>query len=147
MTATGPEVFDTTVQKTNAWLKAIMEELRWDDRQRAYLGLRAVLHALRDNLTVDEAAQLAAQLPMLVRGIYYEGWGPSRVPARDRDRATFLRRIEAAPERGDPTPDPERLARAVFSVLADHVSPGELEQVRPMLPRPLKALWPAPVTA
>jgi uncharacterized protein (DUF2267 family) len=72
MRATGLEVFDTTVQATNAWLKEIMETTG-PDRRRAYHVLTAVLHALRDRLTVDEVAQLGAQLPILVRGLYYVG--------------------------------------------------------------------------
>jgi uncharacterized protein (DUF2267 family) len=71
MSATGLEVFDKTVQTTNAWLKEIMEVMG-ADRHRAYRILAAVLHALRDRLTVDEAAQLGAQLPILARGMYYD---------------------------------------------------------------------------
>jgi uncharacterized protein (DUF2267 family) len=71
MSATGLEVFDTTVQKTMVWLKEIMEELHWEDRHRAYLALRGCLHQVRDRLQVEEVAHLGAQLPMLVRGIYY----------------------------------------------------------------------------
>ena len=67
MSTTGLEVFDKTVQTTNAWLKEIME-VTGPDRHRAYRVLAAVLHALRDRLTVDEAAQLGAQLPILIRG-------------------------------------------------------------------------------
>ena len=73
---TGLDVFDTTVHKTHVWLNDIMQELGWEDRHKAYLGLRTTLHALRDRLTVEETAQLAAQLPMLIRGLYYEGWDP-----------------------------------------------------------------------
>jgi uncharacterized protein (DUF2267 family) len=69
MSATGLAVFDETVQKTNTWLKEIALDLG-ADRRRAYQVLRAVLHCLRDRLTVGEAAQLGDQLPMLVRGIY-----------------------------------------------------------------------------
>jgi uncharacterized protein (DUF2267 family) len=60
MSATGLEVFDKTVQTTNAWLKEIMEATGLD-RRRAYRALAAVLHALRDRLTVDEVAQLGAR--------------------------------------------------------------------------------------
>jgi uncharacterized protein (DUF2267 family) len=72
MTASGREVFDKTVQTTNAWLNEIMEAIGPDGR-RAYRILAAVLHALRDRLTVDETAQLGAQLPILVRGLTISG--------------------------------------------------------------------------
>ena len=70
MSTTGLEVFDRTVQKTNSWLHDLMQVLQWADKHKAYLALRATLHALRDRLTVDEVAQLGAQLPMLIRGFY-----------------------------------------------------------------------------
>ena len=144
MSATGLEIFDSTLQQTNEWLKAIMEEMRWDDRRRAYLALRGTLHALRDYLVIDESAQLAAQLPMLVRGIYFEGWNPSRSRAERRDRDDFLRRVEREFDRADPQVDPERIAYAVFHVLAQRVSAGEIAQVQGMLPKDVRALWPHP---
>jgi uncharacterized protein (DUF2267 family) len=72
MPVTQPDVFEQTLQKTNEWLTRLATELAGDDRQLAYRALRASLHALRDRLIVDEAAHLGAQLPLLVRGIYYE---------------------------------------------------------------------------
>ncbi len=82
MSSTGLEVFDKTIQTTNSWLNEIGEDLG-PDRQRCYNALRAVLFALRDRLTVEEAADLSAQLPMLIRGIFYEGYRPSIMPQRD----------------------------------------------------------------
>jgi len=143
LSTTGLNVFDTTVQETNEWLRAIDDELGWGDRHLAYLALRATLHALRDHLTADEGAQLAAQLPMLIRGIYYEGWDPSRVPVRERHREQFLARVAAAFERQRPV-DPEQMARAVLRVLAARISAGEAEDVRRMLPGELQELWAAP---
>jgi uncharacterized protein (DUF2267 family) len=72
MTITSIDVFETTLHKTNGWRKELLEELDWQDRHAAYLALRATLHALRDRLTVEEVAELGAQLPMLIRGFYYE---------------------------------------------------------------------------
>ncbi|TMB45162.1 MAG: DUF2267 domain-containing protein, partial [Deltaproteobacteria bacterium] len=90
MSATGLEVFDTTLQKTNSWLKELMGILGSQDRHMAYLALRATLHALRDRLTVEEVAHLGAQLPMLIRGFYYEGWDPTGKPLRVRRKEEFL---------------------------------------------------------
>jgi hypothetical protein len=69
---------------TNSWLKELMELMGWEDRHRAYHALRVVLHALRDHLTIDEVVTLGAQLPMLVRGFYYEGWHPTPLTLYER---------------------------------------------------------------
>jgi uncharacterized protein (DUF2267 family) len=141
MSATGLEVFDTTIQKTTIWLRDLMEVLGCQDRHMAYQAMRATLHALRDRLRVDEVAQLGAQLPMLIRGFYYEGWDPSDKPLRERHRAQFLERIERE-FRGGNRIEPERVARAVFAVLARRVSEGEIEDVRQVLPAEIRDLWP-----
>jgi len=129
------------VQKTNSWLKELMLELHWHDRRKAYLAMRATLHALRDRLTVEEAAQLAAQLPMLIRGFYYEGWNPTGKPLKIRDKEEFLGLVEQE-LRGSERIDPERVARAVFKVLSDRVTEGEIEDVKHLLPAEIRELWP-----
>jgi uncharacterized protein (DUF2267 family) len=141
MSTTGLEVFDKTVQTTNAWLKEIME-VTGPDRHRAYRVLAAVLHALRDRLTVDEAAQLGAQLPILVRGLFYDQWHhPAGKPERLRHKDEFL--AEVAAELDDIKPiNPEQATRAVFSVLERHIAPGEIEDIKATLPSQLRELWP-----
>jgi uncharacterized protein (DUF2267 family) len=118
-----------------------MQELGWQDRHFAYRALRATLHALRDRLTVDEVAQLAAQLPMLIRGFYYEGWDPSIRLLKERHREHFLAWIEQELS-GEERVDPEQVARAVFSVLERRVTEGEIEDVKHMLPSRIRDLWP-----
>lgn len=140
MSATGLEVFDKTVQETNIWLKEVGEEVG-PDRSRAYHALRAVLHALRDRLTVEEAAHLSAQLPMLVRGIFFEGWHPAGTPTTERTREAFLEHVSREMRGSEPI-NAEIATRAVFGVLGRHVSPGEIEDVRDMLPKPIRHLWP-----
>jgi uncharacterized protein (DUF2267 family) len=141
MNGTGLEVFDTTVQKTRAWLHDVMDELDWEDQpQKAYLALRTVLHALRDRLTVEEAVQLGAQLPMLIRGFYYEGWKLTGKPVKERHKEEFLDHVKKA-FKDDMTVDPERVTRAVFKVLAKRTSKGEIEDVKHLLPKSIQSLW------
>ena len=135
-------MFEGTAQKTNVWLNDIMKELDWQDNpQKAYHALRTVLHALRDRLTVEEAVQLGAQLPMLVRGFYYEGWTLKGKPRKERHKEDFLAHINAA-FKEDYTARPESITRAVFKTLARHTSPGEIEDVKHILPKALHELWP-----
>jgi uncharacterized protein (DUF2267 family) len=135
------ETFDTTVQKTNLWLKTLMDEEGWEDRHRAYLALRAALHTLRDRLTVEETMHLSAQLPMLIRGFYMEGWQPGGKPKRWRTKREFLDNL-ASRLPDDPELDPERVARAVFYVLSKKISAGEVRDILETLPKELRDLWP-----
>jgi uncharacterized protein (DUF2267 family) len=145
MSTTGLTVFDETIHLTNAWLNDVMEALGWEDRHRAYLGLRLTLQALRDSLTVDEAAQLAAQLPMLLRGIYFEGWHPAHKPAKGRDRDAFLKRVQEGFHQM-PTDEPidaAAVVQAVFGLLSRRLSDGG-RGARQRLPKSLRELWPEP---
>src|SRR4051812_13126995 len=103
-----------SVQKTNQWLHDLAHELGTDERT-AWRVLRGYLHVLRDRLTIDEAAQLAAQLPHLLRGVFYEGFDPGHQPEKVRDRDVFLARFadHARLPDGD---DPAAAAAAVTRV-------------------------------
>ena len=131
---TGNDPFETTLQKTHVWLADIMDRLEWNDRRRAWAALRAVLHVLRDRLAVEEAAALGAQLPLLVRGAYYEGWRPSGKHERIRTEDDFFERV-ATELRGYDYVDVEEVTRVVLDTLAEHVSLGEAEHLTRVLPR------------
>ncbi|NNC71488.1 MAG: DUF2267 domain-containing protein [Sphingomonadaceae bacterium] len=141
MSALGLKIIDKAVQDTNIWLDELMDKLDWEDKQRAYRLLRSTLHVLRDRLQMNEAADLAAQLPTLIRGIYYEGWQPNRPPTHHKHELNFIAAIEAAFIE-DPNADPGVTARAALAVIADHVSEGEIDDVKSGLPPEIKALWP-----
>ncbi|HUK41242.1 MAG TPA: DUF2267 domain-containing protein, partial [Candidatus Acidoferrales bacterium] len=134
--------FDTTIQKTQVWLNELMSDLDWQERpHKAYLALRTVLHALRDRLTVEEAIQFGAQLPMLIRGFYYEGWTLKGKPRKERHKRDFLDHIAKAFKK-DVTVDPHQVCRAVFRVLVRHTSKGEIGDVKHQLPKEFQELWP-----
>jgi uncharacterized protein (DUF2267 family) len=141
MSRTGLAVFDSTLQVTNGWLNEVMEELGMEDRHRAFQAMRAVLHAIRDRLTVAETADLGAQLPMMLRGMYYEGWNPAVVPNKVRRREDFLSSIRAT-FRDHPEISPEGVVWAVFKVLERHVSWGDIQDVKQMLPENIRVLCP-----
>lgn len=140
MTATDVAVFESTIHTTNEWLGELEQELGRQDRHQAYRIMRAVLMALRDRMTVEEATDLGAQLPMLVRGFYYEGWNPSKTPTRERNLQAFLNHV--AENLQEPTDgSPEDATRAVFRLLQRHVTPGEIEDVKTSLPKDVQRLW------
>jgi uncharacterized protein (DUF2267 family) len=130
---------ERAVHTTKAWPEELRQELRLVDRQQAYHVLRAVPRALRDRLTVAETIDLGAQLPMLVRGQYFEGWTPVDKPLRERKREGFLGHIGALLGES-PRIDPEGVARGVFRVLEKHVSAGEIEDIKSILPAEIHAL-------
>lgn len=140
MSATGLETFDTTLQKTSIWLNEVMREMDWEDRHRAYSALRAVLHAVRDRLVPDEAVNLGAQLPMLVRGFYYEGWHPAGKPLKYRHKEDFLQHVheEARALEGE---ELEKSVAAVFHLLSKQVAGGEIDKIRNQMPEELRMLW------
>jgi uncharacterized protein (DUF2267 family) len=140
MSATGLEAFDRTLQTTNIWLDELMKEMPWMERHQALHALRVVLHTLRDHLPINSLAHLSAQLPLLIRGVLFEGWQPAKTPVRERTRDEFLMHItdefvltiEA---------DPRQIAVAVFRVLSAFLSRGEAQKVRHSLPSAVRQLW------
>jgi uncharacterized protein (DUF2267 family) len=116
MSASTVAALDHTIQETNIWLKALGEKLHFTERHYAYSALRAVLHALRDRLTPEMAVHLGAQFPMLLRGLYYEGWHIAGKPTKDRSAQEFADRVlkELPPQ--FPI-DPLTVTRGVFEIL------------------------------
>ncbi len=133
------DIFAQTVDLARRWIDDIKGETGWD-AQHALGALRAVLHVLRDRLSNEEAADLAAQLPILVRGLYYEGWRPAVHPLKYRHKEDFLQRVaEHFP--GLDEIDYEPAVRAVFRTLARHVTAGEIQHVIHQLPADVQDLW------
>lgn len=82
MKQTGPESIDHTPQVVAEWLDLPQDDPGRNDRGRCYRLRRETLHGIRDFLTVQAAAAPSAQLPLLLRGIFFEDWHPARTAAR-----------------------------------------------------------------
>ena len=134
MSAFGLRIIDEAVQAANLWINEVDARMGWNDKQRSYRVLRAVLHAMRDHLTVNEATDLGAQLPTLIRGIYYEGWNSAKNPARMRHAADFVAAVE-------PLGQVDHVVRAVIDLLDSHVTAGEMKDVREAFTKEIRALF------
>jgi len=139
MSATGLDVLDKSIQTTNIWLNEIMEDLG-DDRQKAWHVLGAVLHALRDRLPADLSAHLGAELPLVIRGLYYDQYKPSQQPDVTRSLDAFLERVQEGLKMIRPV-DSRDATRSVFRVIAHRVDLGQSAKVRDALPKDIQALW------
>ena len=142
MSATGISAFDKTHQITNTWLSEIMSE-HGPDRQLAWHILGAVLHSVRDRLPIEVSAHLSAQLPLLVRGSFYDQFVPAKLNSCERSQGAFLEQIKQELSMSRPV-NVEDAARTVFRVLNHYLSPGEVVKVRHSLPADIRGLWPDP---
>ncbi len=139
MSATGLEVFDKTLQTTNTWLGELMETLDVD-RHTAWKVLGVVLRKLRDRVPVELSAHLGAQLPLLVRGVYYDQFEPSKQPTRCDAIEQFA--AEVGVHLADIRPiDPELAVRAVFALLSRHIPEGQIGKIQEALPGHIRDAW------
>ena len=137
MSRTGVDSLDRSIDKTNVWLSDVAQSFGTDDRQMAYRVTRSWLHTLRDRLPVPVAAHLAAQLPELLRGVFYEGWNPSKVPikyGRDEYAARFAKDAQI---HHDEVPMAGAL---VTSAMRQHMSSGAIDEALGALPADVRAL-------
>lgn len=131
-------LFDKAMSKTRAWLKDVENELGYTNPNEAYRALRAVLHAIRDRLPVEECAEFAAQLPTMIMGMYYAGWRPVNKPEKIRNTEEFLDKVAAQLPEGT---DALRVTNGIIRVLERHISQGEMNDVRRSFPERMRNIW------
>ena len=140
----GSHVLAESVAHARMWLRDVNRAMGgWMTHDYALQALRSALHPLRDHLTVEQSAHLSAQLPMFVRGIFYEEWVPARVPIRDRDEEHLLASVVQYFRGKAKTPDPKEVLRAVYAVLHGHITTGESQKIYNALPGGIRKYWPA----
>jgi uncharacterized protein (DUF2267 family) len=134
-------VLDTSLQRTHEWLHEVGRELGSDNERAAYAALRATLHAMRDRLPVELVAHLGAELPMLIRGIYYDGWHPSAAKLKAAHAEDFIDSMRRELKGHDELQHVEQVARRVLRVLDQQLDPGQVGHILAALPEPVRRLW------
>lgn len=143
MKLTGLDVFDSTIERTNVWLRDLMRELNWTDYRKAYLVFLAVLQGLRDHLPVEQAIRFGDQLPGLIRGSYFEHWNLEGKPLPWKSRDDLLAGICAGLDAADGMEtSAESIVRAAFRLLEKKATEGDIENLDRLLPAELRELWP-----
>lgn len=148
-----PLDFDQHALKGKQFLTELASELgNKKDLGRAGHILRAVFHTLRNHLTLQENFQLLAQLPVALKGVYVEAWQPGKNTSKNRRKYGFVQEVMQAggkpAEKYFTGPDNALEAvKAVFTVVAKHISRGEYEDLESVLPKGLKKLMEEAETA
>jgi len=142
MSATGLDLFDKSLHTTNSWLDETTETIG-PDRRLAWKVLSIVLRKVRDRLTVTQMAHLSAQLPLIVRGAFYDQYEPARQPESYNTADEFLQEVQKWLT-DTRTIGADDAVAAVFAMLNRHISPGEIGKVRQALPKGIRSLWPEP---
>lgn len=139
-TTTGVRNLDNSIDLTNVWLRDILSQLKWQSKESAYQALRGTLHAIRDRLPVEEAVDLASQLPLMIKGVYYDGWTLRDKPEKFK-KEEFARRVHAQFEFDDNV-NPAEVIRAVLRVMYRHMDEGEIRDVKFNMPKEIQEWFP-----
>lgn len=137
----GIECIDRSIERMNEWLDELSLLLGAEDSADSFATLRSVLHALRDRLPLIAGSRLAAQLPVVLRGVYYEGWQPDRGHVHTRSLEEFLALVDRDAPHGSELCAEDR-TRAVFRLLGSHVDAAEVDRLLAALPAPVQNLFP-----
>jgi uncharacterized protein (DUF2267 family) len=129
------DVFSSAEQTANDWLATVARHLGTDDQRRAYRIVRAWLQTVRNRLTVETAAHLAAQLPVIWRGVFYDGWLPERMPMKFGADELLM---TLAQDAGISLAEAREAAPAMTAALAELTSSDEIGHVMAALPSHLR---------
>lgn len=132
-------VFARTTHKSQIWIKEVQREMKWMSGDNVYHLLRAVLQSLRDQLSAHEAAHFAAQLPLLLRGTFYEGWNPKSKLSPSISKINFLELVkEKLNPMGVQNFELEKGVLITLTVIKRHISVGEMKDLTSLLNPDLK---------
>lgn len=139
MANTGLDIFNHSIQKTNEVLIGVQDRLGWENRHLVFEVLKNTLHHLRDRLPVDENVNFADQLPMVLKGVYFEGWDPSNAPIKET-KDDFVNDIDI--KYGYMVEnDTEEIIKIVFDEIFKSIGLKESNKLKKVLPEDWRELF------
>lgn len=138
--------FEKYAQEGNTFVHNLAKDLdHQDEIGRTGMILRAVLHSLRERITISESLHLLSQLPMFLKAIYVDNWKYLEKPLRLNTKQDFISEVEEHQKQfGEQEfnwkKSTEEIIRIVFKSLDTYVSQGEFQDITDQLPKDLKDL-------
>lgn len=138
--------FEQYAPEGNKFVKEVAEELdNAQDTDHAYRVMRSVFHAIREVLSPEESLHMLAQLPLMVKGTYVDGWHISS-GNRIRSMAEFLACLR---QQNEPVATRDfgndetaiHHTKCVLNVIKRHVATGEIQHMMDQFPMELMELW------
>lgn len=133
-------VLNRNIHKIYDWLYDIADNCEWDDLNKPLAALRAVLHQVRDNLPLNESVHFSAQLPLLIKGIYFENWNPNIAPLKERNEELFLSSVSENLKM-HPDVDPQEAVIGVVGTLTHKLPKEEIAKLNKVLPKGIRGFF------
>jgi uncharacterized protein (DUF2267 family) len=108
--------------------------------------LRAVLHTLRERITISESLHLLSQLPMFLKGIYVDNWKFREKPMDINTKEEFAAEVERHQQQHGEreyswNKSTEEIIQIVFSSLGKYISDGEYDDIIAQMPKNIKEIF------
>ncbi len=139
--------FDKYAQEGNEFINKLAEKLGHpEEKARTGIILRAVLHTLRDRITISESLNLLSQLPMFMKAIYVDNWKYSERPKTFNKLEDFKTEVkEHQVQYGEQAfewqKSTEEIVSIVLSQLGIYISKGEAQDIMAQLPEELEEFF------
>ncbi len=123
-------LFARTCNKAQIWINEMQKELKRLEGDAIYHLLKAVLQSLRDQMSIHEAAHFSAQLPLILRGSFFEGWNPYVTQQGAQSKDDFVASVkERLGPIGITTSELEPSILVALNVIKKHISAGEIKDL------------------
>lgn len=138
---TGIPALEDALRDAQGWLASAGHRINTRSSQVALACLRGTLHTLRAQLDVRRAIEVGERLPLVMRGVFFDGWDPHDAPPPAATKDEFVGRV-AADNGRNPRIKAERAAKAALEVIFERLPAAVTARIVERLPENLRELWP-----